>query len=217
MEVYLTSSKMEGHIIAVYETLQNGETKLGGLLLPDSPLTDAQFRYLMDHLSYDYPENGKVCGLLNCSLSLESAEELVKAQSGKEKRNKIALFCGMYKKYFNINYTVMPQDAKLAGRHRFDKRLLDIFFETEFWWNKDRRTISCYCSNINTLELIATGDNRAGKFPNKYSPDFEKSVSGAILVEYWKHLRELGWKAIKHEASNKIICWSNGIESINTK
>jgi len=217
MEVYLTSPKMEGHIIAVYEPLPpTGDMKLTGLLLPQTQLSDVQYQYLVNNLAYQYPLSGKVCGVLDCSLSLDSAEQLVKSQKGKSKRNKIGLFCGLYKNRFGVNYTVTGKDTALAGKYSFDARLLNIFFENEFWWNKDRYTISTYVNNINTLELIAKGGNTASNFPKKYSPEFERSISGATLSEYWEHLRASGWKAVKHEQSNKIICWSNGIESINT-
>ena len=178
------------------------------MMLPND-LTDDQFDYLMKNLSRKYPKDGKsFCGVLQATVGVDNAKELLKRQENEGIRKKIALFCGLYKQEFGVNYKVSKKDSLMASKVEFKPELLKIFFRENYWWNKDRKTIENYTKNINTLQLIEAGVQQDTSLPNKYSPDYEKALQGDKLVEYWQHLRKLEWKPRK--LNGRVVGWERG-------
>lgn len=105
---------------------------------------------------------------------------------------KIALFCRAYKYYKLIPYKVSPSDAGKIKHIDINKQLLKVYFTSNNFLFKGKHSISNLVKYFNELRSEAAAP-ASGKFPNKWDKDFERKLSGKELIEYWKHLRAIGW------------------------
>lgn len=190
MSKYRIALKKEttGQILVVYE---------GGFL--KSIILDAKepgqltsFGFLMEKLPYDE------AGVSTSILRLEPVSE-------KAAFEKIRLFCAAYKTYCLTSYTISKAESGMIKGFTVTEPLLKVYFESTEWWAKVK-SVTNYCRYINEIKRVATvGTGR--KFPNGYDRAFATKLPVADLPDYWKHLRELGFKP-KYNGTGELIDWT---------
>lgn len=112
---------------------------------------------------------------------------------------KIALFCAKYKDKFGCQYYVSVTEAKRLKTVIVTDELLDTYFLLPNKYPFAVKSIANYSSYINEIVRLNKGGDLPIKttYPNEWSVVSEKMVADHYgaggLMEYWKHLRLLGW------------------------
>lgn len=133
-------------------------------------------------------------------------------------------YCGIwvdaYKAKWQLKYIVKPKEAKILKELALEKEefiyLIKFFFDctiNEAWFSKTK-DITTFANNINEIRRLQSVPKEAikQKYPNYWSKQEELKYAGNDLVEYWKHLRNLGWKVIK---VNRVSVWTAPDQSID--
>ncbi|MGE0931692.1 hypothetical protein [Peijinzhouia sedimentorum] len=183
----LESTKIAGKLLLSYEG-----GKLKAIELAFKPaLNSFQFEALKQELPLQESDIAKLekIGL-----------RVINQQATNEK---IGLFCKLYEAKFGIKYKVSAADTGKIKRVDVNEALLNTYFSSENFLYKNKWSISNLVKYYNELRLEHT-KGPAGKFPNSYSAAVAQKLSGQELVEYWKHLRDLGLSAVKDRLGNVV-------------
>lgn len=154
---------------------------------------------------------GEFYDSLNFKTIVPYQEKEIQAEFGKEvplsaTGQKIALFCRFYKQYLQLNYNVMPADAKKINGVSVDEKLMELYFSNTEWWGKQPKSIANFVKNYNALnQLLNVGKKK--KFPSRYDRLFESKLKGEDLPEYWRYLRSLGYRPKKNKVTGQVIEW----------
>lgn len=75
-------------------------------------------------------------------------------------KQKIALWCEMYKKRYGYNYQVSTAEASAMKNADVTVELISTFFNLNEWWSNEK-TIGRYTKNINEIKRIFSGAKKA--------------------------------------------------------
>ncbi|MES2730067.1 MAG: hypothetical protein V4621_08255 [Pseudomonadota bacterium] len=118
--------------------------------------------------------------------------KLDKVAEPKTAKDKIALFCALYKSYRAIPYITTQTERANIIHVPVSEALLAVFFETTL----QDYTLRNYSARINiTRDILANGRDFKSRFPNYFDPEFYRKLEGQKLVDYQRHLRLLGWRS----------------------
>ncbi|MEQ9021904.1 MAG: hypothetical protein RLN82_03980, partial [Pseudomonadales bacterium] len=118
-------------------------------------------------------------------------------------KDKLILFCHAFKQYRQVPYYPKEHEKANIKNVMVNKELLDVFFTSPL----QHFTIDNYISRYNiTRDQAKNGKpvKDSFKFPGHYDAAFEKTLSGASLQAYWKHLRANGWEKVTLANQQKV-------------
>lgn len=186
MSYKATHPDMKGNFILEYE---DGILKSITNTHPESSYYN-DWVVLMSHLIYQ-----------KNNLFVIKDKFIIEKQQGTNDR--IALFCTYYMRYKNgLKYKVSPADSGKIKLVDATDALLKVYFESTTFIFQNK-SISNYVKYYNELRAEAAGVGAKQIFPNKYDPDYEKTLSGPKLAAYWEHLRTIGWKNVEVRPGKK--------------
>lgn len=173
MDYFLTHEKIQGFVQVIYEpNPKDGVIEYLGVIVQiknDDAEVRAKFiKFLMSNLKFSITEetkNDPICTDGKTTLKQESfyrdADDATRAYAGELKREKIAIWCGMYKQIIKEQYKMQGNDWKaLDNIGSMEKDLIKIFLNANEWWNKGNKTIANYVSRQNQILEIR---NQASK------------------------------------------------------
>ncbi len=116
--------------------------------------------------------------------------------------NYCAIWVDRYYKKWNIKYIIKPKEGKILKELALEKEefiyLIEFFFDctTVDAWFAKTKDITTFANNINEIRRLQNvpKETTKQKFPNYWSRQEELKYAGNDLVQYWTHLRSLGWK-----------------------
>jgi hypothetical protein len=112
----------------------------------------------------------------------------------KSVKDKIALFCAVYKEYRQVVYTPTQTEASNIRTVPVNGELLTVFFESPL---RDY-SIRNYITRINTTkDILKNGRDIQERFPNEYSYELYHKLPPDRLLAYQKHLFNLGFRQNK--------------------
>ena len=112
----------------------------------------------------------------------------------KSVKDKIALFCAVYKEYREVVYTPTQTEASNIRTVPVNGELLTVFFESPL---RDY-SIRNYIARINpTKDILKNGRDIQERFPNDYNHDLYHKLPPDRLLAYQKHLIACGYKRNK--------------------
>lgn len=189
----LTSPKFDGKIVVMYKS--NKLVRMDLEISPQKPLNAGQQKGLMSFVPYQEE------GLLNSAF-------IVKQETVLSTHAKIKMFCIQYRDHCNLVYQITDSEKRNIKSVKMDDDLLNMYFNCDEFWCK-QKNVANYIHNINNiLQLQANGGKAKSKYPSEWSEAYERRLPGAKEIEeYRRHLRSLGLKPVKHQASNKVIKW----------
>lgn len=89
-------------------------------------------------------------------------------------KQKIALWCQLYKMQYGNDYKVTPREAGMLKNIEVTQELVTGFLNSGEWWAKEK-TIQRYTSNYNELKRISNNQQRySGKSNGSKGTDFSK-------------------------------------------
>lgn len=175
----ITSRMMDGAIYLRYE--KDDLTTIAFEL--NKPLRDDVFRSFCERLPYNRSWiNRNMAGVF----------EVKELSSGKSVQDKVILFCSSYKHHRGVPYKPTTLEKANLKNVMVSRELLDTFFKSPL----ANFTMKNYIDRINiTRDWQKNGMNQhlLNAFPNEYDPQFESTLEGTRLSEYWQHLRDNGW------------------------
>ena len=186
----LTSHKLEG---SIYVTFDKGFLK-GFEIDFQGPLNEGQFRGLM--ISIPYVEEEIAAKSRQIGLSCE--KQIVIAAN-----KKIAFFCEEYEKYNRIKYKATRQDGGKIKEIKITPEILKAYFESDNFLFKGKHSISNLVRYYNELMMEMSKKGKSS-MPDSWSKTYAEKLSPTQLTEYWKHLRELGFRPKKDAVGNTI-------------
>lgn len=110
---------------------------------------------------------------------------------------KLAMFCEKYMEYHDgEKYKATGTEAKQLKNYNLTYEILDHYYTSENFLFKGKHSVFNLTRYWN--ELIADMKNGGKKgHPNYYDMKYANSLRVEDLPGYWKHLRELGYEAVK--------------------
>lgn len=105
--------------------------------------------------------------------------------------DKIKWFCAAWRDYRGQTYLATQNEKSNIRTVPVTSELLKVFFETTLL----DYSIRNYIQRINqTRDILVNGRDLKSRFPNYYDAAFYAKQEGQRLVDYKRHLRELGWE-----------------------
>jgi hypothetical protein len=170
-----TSTKIHG---AMYLRFENEELTHIELAWSRS-LKQAEFAWLRDRLPQHEHE-----------LSLLSEHMNVQELTPRSVREKVILFNNFYKHYRGVSYQVKTQEKANVKTVPVTREFLTTFFESPL----QNFTLENYIKRINIIKDQAQNGRDTVKYPNKYDPQFERTLNSEQTQAYHKHLQSIGWR-----------------------
>ena len=176
----LTSPKIKGG--GIYLNYQAGFLK--AIDVADAKPSAEQLGYLLNVLPvYEQELDGIKWGTM-----------VVTPLPVKSVKDKIALFCAVYKEYRQVVYTPTQTEASNIRTVPVNGELLTVFFESPL---RDY-SIRNYITRINTTkDILKNGRDIQERFPNDYSHELYHKLPPDRLLAYQKHLFSLGYRQNK--------------------
>ena len=109
------------------------------------------------------------------------------------RQEKIAIWCGVYKKMYGQSYRVTQAEAGMLGRVDVTRDLVLFFFslsKKNAWW-ADTKTISNYVKNYNEVRRLAEERRRGGTSTSQGKVDGElQELAAEFQRRYGKKSRD---------------------------
>lgn len=104
------------------------------------------------------------------------------------------------------SYKIMPKEIGMLSNVLVTEEMLQAYFDCEEWWCKTK-SVGNYVSRINEIELLlSTKGSSTTKHPNKWDPNYFKTLDNAEHADYYRHLRLMGYTPVKAKTGH-IIDW----------
>ncbi|WP_044213661.1 hypothetical protein [Flammeovirga sp. OC4] len=112
-----------------------------------------------------------------------------------ETSKKISNWNKFYKKKFNLDYKIKPSEiGKLKKVEATEEQI--IFYLESTKWNLEAKTVDEFCGKLNVIRRLMTEEKQSiSSF--SYSAEHEASLEGKALQEYWRKLRNAGYRLDK--------------------
>lgn len=117
----------------------------------------------------------------------------------KAHHEKIRLFCALYKQHTGISYRTSSADPNIIKNLELSGPLLETYFTSNSIQFHKHWSIGNLAKFYNQLRLEHTNRHKpqVRTWPDSYSAKFTKTLTGAELGQYYKHLRSRGLVAKK--------------------
>lgn len=182
IKIYKISSK-QGHDLPGYAYLMFINRQLNAVSWEfNRPLKMFEKRRLRDLFPFDEHDLNELSTFMNVSeLKNKTAHEKLRA------------FCMYYKAMRGTPYTPKQQEKANIKNVVVTDSLLETYFKNDAFPLNYSKSINDYIKHYNHIRDL-NKNGAPSKYPNEYSATFEKTLQPGELQEYWKHLRQLGYK-----------------------
>ncbi len=174
----LTSEKIAGHILLTYKD----DNLVQIAIETATPLNLNQYRFLMESMLFNEWTLRKVG--IHENFTMVPVIPTVPLQANE----KIALFCRMYKQFYNgLAYKAYSKDGAMIKNFDISEPLLETYFKSTNFLFKNKHSIRNLITYYNEVRAEHASFGKA-KYPNYYCKELLEVLTPKEKYEYKEHL-----------------------------